>query len=853
MVRYCSIILFFFIGISCGWSQSALPLIEATGDQLYCPMSQLPIATDFKIDATNTTITELFIQISSGYMADHEELFLKGSHPKIRTSWNRNEGKLTLSSVVSGDPMDDDDLVQAVRDVVFESTSMTSSGERFFSFSIGNANYLPSTGHYYEFVPAIGITWQDAKLAASQRDYYGLQGYLATIGSAEESQLAGEQSSGAGWIGGTDEDVEGIWKWATGPEAGTIFWNGGPNGASPAGQYANWNTGEPNDLSGEDYAHITAPGEGIKGSWNDLSNTGAQSGNYQPKGYIVEYGGMPGDPDIDISTSTKITVNPIQSVKLPETVPDYEACDSDTNGFTEFDLTSYVPILLNGTSAADYNFKFFTDANYTNLIANPSNFINTVSDEQSIYVRIFNNLDDQCDIKASFMVKVIPLPNVPLVVHYRNCDADEVMDGYTDFSLREIDAKFNPSMSSEFKISYHLTEDQAKQNKEDLSDEPFNNATQPIIYARIENANQCFTMATVHLEVSTTSFPDSYLEELMVCDEDGDNDGYHVFDLEATKASFLTSFPAAQQLTVHFYENQTDAQLNQNEIQNTSNYTNSTAFSQYIYVRVQSGTNGDCYGVGPHLKLTVNPLPEFEVEQSAGLCNNGDPIILEAFGTNGQHSYIWKDANNQIVSTQPTATIGNAGIYSIQATSNAGCESLALLYEVKASSIATLTESSVSIDDLSNRNTVTIDTLSLGIGDYEFSLKNRYGPFQEDQVFKYVAIGKHTLYVRDRNGCGTAELDVYVMGFPKYFTPNNDGHNDTWNIEGFQSQFSSKSYIDIYDRYGSIMGRILPHHQGWDGTIKGEPAPASDYWYVAHFIEDSGNVRNYKGNFSLIR
>jgi hypothetical protein len=40
--------------------------------------------------------------------------------------------------------------------------------------------------------------------------------------------------------------------------------------------------------SQEDYAH-TAPGVGITGSWNDLTNTGDPAGNYQPKGYIVEW------------------------------------------------------------------------------------------------------------------------------------------------------------------------------------------------------------------------------------------------------------------------------------------------------------------------------------------------------------------------------------------------------------------------------------------------------------------------------------------------------------------------------------------------------------------------------------
>ena len=83
--------------------------------------------------------------------------------------------------------------------------------------------------------------------------------------------------------------------------AGTPFWIGqGPEtGGGPVnGMYSNWNNdpSEPNQAGDEDYAHITDDSIGLVGSWNDLSNTGSSSGPYQPKGYVVEYGGMPGDP-----------------------------------------------------------------------------------------------------------------------------------------------------------------------------------------------------------------------------------------------------------------------------------------------------------------------------------------------------------------------------------------------------------------------------------------------------------------------------------------------------------------------------------------------------------------------------
>ena len=115
------------------------------------------------------------------------------------------------------------DLQLAVRDIVFTSTDPDISGERSFSFTIGDAFYLPITDHFYVYEENIGITWSDAKNLAQVSTYYGLQGYLATILIEEESVISAEQITGTGWIGASDEDNEGEWKWVTGPEAGTTF------------------------------------------------------------------------------------------------------------------------------------------------------------------------------------------------------------------------------------------------------------------------------------------------------------------------------------------------------------------------------------------------------------------------------------------------------------------------------------------------------------------------------------------------------------------------------------------------------------------------------------------------------
>lgn len=320
------------------------PILTATGNQFFCPGSSVKIVTNFTItDPDDTGIDALYIQISSGYDLGQDVLTLTGSHPNINAAWNSTTAVLTLTGVSSIQPTYVE-LIAAVKDIEFSSSSPSPSGQRNFSISVGQANYLPSNGHYYLFVPNIGITWTNAKIAAENSNYYGLHGYLATITSAEEAQIAGEQTTGAGWIGGSDADIEGTWKWMTGPELGIVFWTGNFTGFTS--NFAFWNVGEPNSTGDEDYAHITAPGVGTPGSWNDLSNTGETGTAYEPKGYIVEYGGMPGDPILSISASTTLTIPSISStIDLTRCGPG----TADLQAASNIGLVNWYDVAIGGT------------------------------------------------------------------------------------------------------------------------------------------------------------------------------------------------------------------------------------------------------------------------------------------------------------------------------------------------------------------------------------------------------------------------------------------------------------------------------------------------------------------------
>jgi gliding motility-associated-like protein len=109
-------------------------------------------------------------------------------------------------------------------------------------------------------------------------------------------------------------------------------------------------------------------------------------------------------------------------------------------------------------------------------------------------------------------------------------------------------------------------------------------------------------------------------------------------------------------------------------------------------------------------------------------------------------------------------------------------------------------------------------------------------------------MGTHSVTIH--TPCQDITIPVSLINYPHFFTPNQDGYNDTWNIVGLENDNSARIYI--FDRYGKLLKQISPSGDGWDGTYNGTPLPSTDYWFTV-FFNENGAKKEFKAHFSLKR
>lgn len=312
---------------------------------------------------------------------------------------------------------------------------------------------------------------------------------------------------------------------------------------------------------------------------------------------------------------------------------------------------------------------------------------------------------------------------------------------------------------------------------------------------------------------------------------DDDNNGTEVFDISVHNALILdTQNPSDVTITYHTSFN--DAKLGINAISNIQQYTTGTAT---IHVRVTHISGSGCIAQ-TSFKVVVRPEPALKMAGKWHGCD-GESITITA--DSGYDSYKWTDG-----STNQSITVTQAGSYTVTVRDTFGCETTKTV-EVTTSPPPVINTVNIS-DWTDNNNVLTVVMEPTDIPNhFEYSIDNV--TYQDSPIFDKLLPGQYTVYVRDKYDCGSDKEMAYLLMYPKFFTPNGDGINETWRIKLSTLEPDMKIYI--YDRYGKLITGFGPNSNGWDGTLNGRRLPSTDYWFVV--VRQNG--QELKGHFSMIR
>lgn len=339
---------------------------------------------------------------------------------------------------------------------------------------------------------------------------------------------------------------------------------------------------------------------------------------------------------------------------------------------------------------------------------------------------------------------------------------------------------------------------------------------------------------TQNVTISSQYYPLPLANDYLTNICDALNDGQELVDLTLFEPNiinnptsytfqYFTDFDAAEQ-------NQTWAIIN-----NANNY-NILSSANKIYVRVTSVNN--CYKVVT-LEFNFIDAPRIYMDDTFPLCQFKS-IVIDAGA--GYDSYHWSNGE-----TTQTITVTEPKHYWVTVTENHNTSTGLLICDSSKDFNVFLSNPAIIADIKTTDWTIeenSIEIIAFGLGDYEYSIDGIN--YQDSNHFEPLKNGIYTAYVRDKYDCGVTKEKVYLLIYPKYFTPNSDGFHDTWKLR--LSEFEPGLNIKILDRNGKLL-KELGNNLGWDGTLNNQPLPSDDYWFIV--TRADGEI--FRGHFSLKR
>lgn len=326
---------------------------------------------------------------------------------------------------------------------------------------------------------------------------------------------------------------------------------------------------------------------------------------------------------------------------------------------------------------------------------------------------------------------------------------------------------------------------------------------------------------------------------------------FDYFDLTKSENDILGNQDPKNAFSFEYFTSKENAyNLDSKKIVNPSNYSNHNVFHDKIWIRVSRNANKYSFDV-TSLELFAPIIIPPKLDPIYYVCEDYETkttitaAVLNSSGTTNEY-YVWTRNGIEILGEHgPILTTNLPGDYSV--TMYAACIIFSPAFTTVKKYSPYIT---INSNNFFDTNTFVNANVLDGSGDFEYQLDN--GVYQDNNLYYNISSGEHVISARDKNGfCSPKPFKFFILDFPKFVTPNNDGYNDTWNIDDLKDT-NPKAVISIFDRFGKLVKQISPYSSGWDGTINGLELPSTDYWFNIDYIEN-GISKNFSSHFALKR
>ncbi|HZY38954.1 MAG TPA: gliding motility-associated C-terminal domain-containing protein [Mucilaginibacter sp.] len=260
---------------------------------------------------------------------------------------------------------------------------------------------------------------------------------------------------------------------------------------------------------------------------------------------------------------------------------------------------------------------------------------------------------------------------------------------------------------------------------------------------------------------------------------------------------------------------------------------------------------------------TVAELPEYQVVSSGAVtndqCNLGVGSISAADIEGGlpPYTYTWYNSNNQQIGTGPSISNLTAGTYTLNVISSR-CGESNTLYTVanETTDVAAPSVSNVALCSSGNA-IITVNNPSSSTVYRLYANQTDTQPLAEQKGGTFIVnvAGNTIFYVSQLNGsCESARAEVMVtvglsaLNIANTFTPNGDGINDFWVINGITNYPAAE--VQVFTRNGQRIFDSKGYATPFDGTYNGKNLPEGVYYYI---IDLHSNCSLLSGSLTIIR